>query len=173
MKLLDKNKKYYSSDITRFYSRYKNKSHVPEFIKKLKKIWEKRDIIIVEGDKSRVGIGNDLFNNTKSIKRIICPAKHAFGVYNRILNSVLKVSKDNLILIALGPTASVLACDLSKKGYQAVDIGHADIQYELYLRNATKNVRIKYKFFNEYNEGRNVENIEDENYFKQIIDKIY
>ena len=158
LKLLDKNKKYYSSDITRFYSRYKNKSHVPEFIKKLKKIWEGRDIIIVEGDKSRIGIGNDLFNKTKSIKRILYPSKHAFSAYNRILNAVLKFSKDNLILIALGPTASVLACDLSKKGYQAIDIGHVDIQYELYLRNATKNVRIKYKFFNEDNEGRNVEN---------------
>ena len=173
MKILDKNTKYYSSTITRFYINYKDKSHASDFIKKLKKIWEERDIIIVEGDKSRIGIGNDLFNKTKSIKRILCPAKHAFSVYDRILNAVLKVSKDNLILIALGPTASVLACDLSKKGYQAIDIGHADIQYELYLRNATKRVKIKYKFFNEYDWGRVVEDINDKNYFNQIIEKIF
>ena len=173
LKILDKNKKYYSGSITRFYINYKDKSQASEFIKKLKKIWEGRDIIIVEGDKSRIGIGNDLFNKTKSIKRIICPAKHAFSVYDRILNAVLKVSKDKLILIALGPTASVLACDLSKKGYQAIDIGHTDIQYELYLRNATKKVRIKYKFFNEYDGGRIVEDINDENYSNQIIEKIF
>jgi len=173
LKILDKNKKYYSGSITRFYSNYKDKSQASEFIKKLKKIWEGRDIIIVEGDKSLVGIGNDLFNKAKSIKRIICPAKHAFSVYDWILNAVLKVSKDKLILIALGPTVSVLACDLSKKGYQAIDIGHADIQYELYLRNATKNIRIKYKFCNEYDGGRNVENIKDANYSNQIIEKIF
>ena len=63
-----------------FYHKFKDKSHVPKHIKKLKKIWEGRDILIVEGEKSRIGIGNDLFNNTKSIKRIICPAKHAFRV---------------------------------------------------------------------------------------------
>ena len=173
LKILDKNKKYYSGSITRFYINYKDKSQASEFIKKLKKIWEGRDIIIVEGYKSRIGIGNDLFNKTKSIKRILCPSKHAFSAYNRILNSVLKYSKDNLILIALGPTASVLFCDLSKNGYQAIAIGHVDIQYELYLRNATKNIRIKYKFFNEYDGGRIVEDINDENYFNKIIEKIF
>ena len=173
LRILDKNKKYYAGSITRFYSDYEDKSVVPEFIKKLKKIWEGRDIIIVEGDKSRLGIGNDLFNKAKSIKRIICPAKHAFSVYNKILNSVLKVDKDKLILISLGPTASVLAYDLSKKGYQAIDIGHTNIQYELYLRNATQKIKIKNKFFNEYDGGRNVENIKDDNYFNQIIKKIF
>jgi len=63
--------------------------------------------LIVEGEQSRIGIRNDLLNQTKSIKRIICPTKNAFRVYNKILNSVLKISKDHLILIALGPTATV------------------------------------------------------------------
>ena len=174
LKILNKNKKYYSSDITRFYFKFKDKSNVPKHIAKLKKIWEGRDILIVEGEKSRVGIGNDLLNNTKSIKRIICPAKHAFRVYNKILDAVLKVSKDNLILIALGPTASVLAYDLSKLGYQAVDFGHTDIEYELFLRNATEMIQIPYKFVNEFNEGRNedVGNVTDINYYNQIIYKI-
>jgi len=41
--------------------------------KKLKKIWDGKDIIIIESEKSRLGVGNDLFDNTKSIKRILCP----------------------------------------------------------------------------------------------------
>ena len=60
-----------------------------------------------------------------------------------------------MVLISLGPTASVLTCDLSKYGYQAVDFGHSDIMYELYLRNATKMIQIPHKFVNEYNFGRN------------------
>ena len=175
LRILDLNKTYYSSDITRFYHKYKNKSHIPDYIKKLKKIWEKRDILIVEGEKTRMGIGNDLFNNSKSIKRIICPAKHAFRVYDKILNAVLTVDKNILVLISLGPTATVLACDLSKLGYQALDIGHMDIQYELFLRNATDMIQIPYKFVNEYNGGKNesVEEIKDENYYNQSIYKIF
>ena len=174
LRLLDKSKIYYSSDITRFYHKFKDKSHVPKHIKKLKKIWEGRDILIVEGEKSRIGIGNDLFNNTKSIKRIICPAKHAFRVYEDILYAVLTVDKKHLVLIALGPTATVLAYDLSNLGYQAIDIGHTDIQYELFLRNATDMIQIPYKYVNEYNGGRNesVGEVEDANYYRQIIFKI-
>ena len=174
LKLLDKRKIYYSSDITRFYHKFKDKSHVPKYVKKLKKIWEGRDILIVEGEKSRIGIGNDLFNNTKSIKRIICPAKHAFRVYEDILYAVLTVDKKHLVLIALGPTATVLAYDLSHLGYQAIDFGHIDIQYELFLRNATDMIQIPHKFVNEYNSGRNenVGEVEDVNYYRQIIFKI-
>ena len=93
MKIINKKKKYYSTSISRFYSHLKDKSNAPKHIKMLKKIWENRDIIIVEGEKSRIGFGNDLFNNTKSIKRILCPAKHAFRVYDKILNAVLKIVK--------------------------------------------------------------------------------
>ena len=173
LKILNLNKTYYSSEISRFYYRYKDKSHVPQYIAKLKQIWENRDILIVEGGLSRIGIRNDLFNKTKSIKRIICPAKSAFRVYNKILNSILKISKDHLVLIALGPTAAVLAYDLSNLGYQAIDFGHIDIQYELYLRNATKWIGIPYKIVVEYDQGRNrVENINDPEYINQIIEKI-
>ena len=28
----------------------------------LKKIWEKKDILIIEGENSRIGVGNDLIN---------------------------------------------------------------------------------------------------------------
>ena len=172
LKIINKRKKYYSSAITRFFTDFKDRSVIPDHIKAFKKIWNNRDIIIVEGEKSRVGFGNNLFNNTKSIKRILCPAKQAFNVYDKILQSVLKISKDKLILISLGPTATVLAYDLSQLGYQAVDIGHTDIQYELYLRNATYMIKIPYKFNNEFDAGRYVDELKDLNYEAQIIDKI-
>ena len=173
-KILNFKKKYYTSDISRFYHKYKDKSHVPKHVAKLRKIWESRDVLIVEGIKSRIGAGNDLLNNTKSIKRIICPAKNAFEVYNKIVDAVSKISKDHLVLIALGPTATLLAYDLANLGYQAVDIGHTDIQYELYLRHATGMIQIPHKFTNDYNDGRNenVGEINDPEYYKQIIEKI-
>ena len=38
------------------------------------------------------------------------------------------------MLIALGPTATILAYDLAEKGVQALDVGHIDIEYEWFLR---------------------------------------
>ena len=175
LKILNKKKKYYSSEITRFYSKFKSKTKVPQYIEKLKKIWMGRDVLFVEGEKTRLGVGNDLFNNTKSIRRIICPPKNSFRVYDKILDTVLKFDKNFLILISLGPTASVLAYDLSSYGYQAVDIGHADIQYELFLRRAKSIIQIPFKFVNEYNSGKNenVGKVKDLNYYKQIAYKIF
>ena len=163
LKVINKNTTYYSSWISRFYTTFRNKSHVPFYVKKLKKLWENRDIIVVEGEKTRNGIGNDLFNNAKSIKRIICPAQNSFKFYDKILNAVLTVDKNNLILISLGPTAAVLACDLSKLGYQAVDFGHSNVQYELFL-NRTANIT-------QTNRKKEYGNVE-EKYNKQIILKI-
>ena len=80
---------------------------------KLKSLWDSRDLVVVEGEKSRMGIGNNLFSNSNSIKRIICPSKNSFSKYKEILESVKEYEKDKLILISLGPTATFLAYDLS------------------------------------------------------------
>ena len=39
---------------------------------------------------------------------------------------------EKLILLMLGPTAKVLGFQLSREGYQAIDIGHIDSEYEWY-----------------------------------------
>ena len=171
--LLNKEKLYYSTQISRFYIDYIDNSGVIEYIKKLKRIWEQKDILIIEGQYSRLGIGNDLFNNTKSIKRIICPSKNAFNVYDKILDEALKIDKKILILIALGPTATILSYDLYKAGYHVIDIGHVDIEYEWFLRKAKSKIKIDRKFVNEVKEGRTeIMEIKDKHYFNQIIAKV-
>lgn len=172
-RVINKNKLYSSSEITRFYFEYKDKEKIPNYIKKLKKIWDRKDVLIIEGEMSRLGINNDLFNNTKSIKRIICPSENAFDKYDKIINEVIKFDKKNLILIALGPTATVLTYDLYKLGYQAVDVGHIDIEYEWYLRNATKKCQIENKYVNEaLGKKYNFTKIKNKEYYNQIISKI-
>ena len=173
-RLLNKNKQYYSSEITRFYIDFKDKTGVPNYIQKFKKIWNKRDIIIIEGEKSRLGIGNDLFKNCKSIKRILCPSQNAFTVYNKIINKVVnEIGKNNLILIALGPTATVLAFDLFKYGFQVIDIGHIDIEYEWFLKNATEKTQIENKYVAEvYGEKYKFTKVKDKKYYKQIFAEI-
>lgn len=170
LKLLERNRQYYSAQITRFYLDYKDKSNVDNYVKKLKLLWDNKEIVIIEGTKSRLGVGNDLFDNAKSIERIICPAESAYGKYDAIMTEAKKVSKDKLIFLALGPTATVLAYDLYKLGYQAIDIGHVDIEYEWFLRKATKKIKIDNKYVTEVADGRtNIQDVKDEKYESEII----
>jgi glycosyltransferase family protein len=146
---------------------------VGEYVKELKKIWDGKDVVIVEGEKSRLGVGNDLFDNMNSIQRVICPAENAFEIYDRILNELLKLPKDKLILLALGPTATVLAYDMYKAGYHVIDIGHVDIEYEWFLRKATKKIKIENKYVTEVKEGRvDIQDIKDSKYQNEIIERI-
>ena len=171
--ILHKKKIYYSSFISRFYIIQKDKSNVLNYIKKLKLIWENKDVLIIEGEKSRFGVDNDLFDNIKSIQRILCPSKNAFFIYNKILKEALKTEKKKLILLALGPTATVLAYDLYKAGFQVIDIGHVDLEYEWFLKNVTSKIIIKGKYVNEVKGGNiNIQDVKDKNYFNQIIAKV-
>jgi len=141
-----------------------------EIVKEQKRIWDGRDTVFVEGDQTRMGIGNDLFDNISSIRRILCPAENAFDRYEEILAECLKQSRDTLFLIALGPTASVLSYDLAKEGYHAVDIGHADITYEWLLRSGGKGREaIPGKYTNESIDGYLVEELHDPEYENQIV----
>ena len=108
-----------------------------------------------------------------SIQRVICPAENAFEIYDRILNQLLKLPKDKLILLALGPTATVLAYDMYKAGYHVIDIGHVDIEYEWFLRKATKKIKIENKYVTEVKEGRvDIQDIKDSKYQNEIIERI-
>lgn len=148
--VINKNRTYYDTNFTRFYMDMRNKSRVQEVVCSLKKIWQDRNIYIVEGEYSRLGIGNDLFENAKSIHRILAPSKNAFEKYEQILDATVKnVPKDGLVLVALGMTATVLCYDLAKMGFQAIDIGHIDIEYSWFMMGASKKCPVPGKAVNE------------------------
>lgn len=170
-KLLIPGRKYENAFLSRPYMDYASKEHCARWFHKLKAIWEGRDIIFIEGAMSRLGVGNDLFGNAKSIHRILCPPQNAFEQYDRILNEALKIEKEVLFLIALGPTATILAYDLHKAGYQAVDIGHVDVEYEWWRMGAQRKVKLKQKYVNEASGGNSVTDAGEE-YNRQIITKI-
>lgn len=150
-RLLDKDIKYYNLNITRPYMDYLDKSNSETIFSSLKRIWENKNIVIIEGKYSRLGVGNDLFDNTLSIERIICPYKNAYNIYDKILSKTIDFVKDKnkLILISLGPTATILAYDLYKNGYQAIDIGHVDIEYMWFLNGANDKIPVQNKYVNE------------------------
>ena len=108
-----------------------------------------------------------------SISRILCPLQNAWNRYEEILEAVLeKVPKTALICISLGPCATVLAYDLAKNGYQALDIGQLDNEYEWYLRGVKKRIAIQGKMVAEISEKQIFEMPDATEYFDQIIAKI-
>ncbi len=173
-RLFDMDKEYYNTFITRPYKDYIDKSEAKERFLSLRRLWQDRDITIIEGEKTRFGVGNNLISNASSCERILGPAVNAFEKYKELLAQAVQTDKNRLILIALGQTATVLAYDLARQGFQAWDIGHLDIEYEWFLRGIDKKIPIEGKYVNEAPMGRYVpEQISDETYNSEIITRIF
>lgn len=160
------------SQITRPYIDWVDSKRADRTFPMLKALWKKRDILIVEGEQTRLGVGNDLFAGASSIKRILAPAIGAFERYDEIKNTILEHYRGELIIIALGPTATVLAADFATMDMQALDIGNIDIEYEWYLQGAQERVAIPGKFTNEAKDGRGFTDCQDDKYLSQIVARI-
>lgn len=79
---------YGSTFISRPYIDLEDKTPSAGYFAKLKKLWQDKDLLIVEGLTSRSGVGNDLFDGARSIKRIICPSRNAYSKLEAIKQAV-------------------------------------------------------------------------------------
>lgn len=172
MGLLDLSRQYYDAYVSRPYMIYKDKErNASEIFKLYKKLFRDRNILIIEGENTKTGVNNGLLDGANSIKRILCPDTNAYSVYDKILNKTIEsASSDDLILIILGPTATILAYDLAMQGYQAIDLGQIDNEYEWFMRHATERIVIEGKSTSEIAWYRIPETqIYDDKYETQII----
>ncbi len=168
--LLDLHRKYLDASFTRFYFEKQNKKLSAKQIALIKQIWEDTDVILVEGFLSRSGIGNDLYDNARSVRRILGPSLSAFRKYDDLMLAIKTYAKkDSLIILSLGITATVMAYELAKMGYWAIDLGHVDIEYEWFLRGVEDREAIRGKFTNECSDGHSPEQCNDPVYLSQIV----
>lgn len=168
---------YGNSNMSRVYIENKNKKISESIFKKLKTIWQDKEVVIIEGEYTRLGVGNDLLDNAKSVKRIIAPHKNAFQKYNELKELLFSFSKeDTLFLFSLGPTATILCYEMSKLNYWAVDIGNIDLEYMWMKMGATYKISVpgRYSVETEAQE-QNIELLPEinEKYLESIINKIY
>ena len=171
MSVLESDRIYYDAYMFKCYFPYKNREDTWKRVELIKRIWAERDIVIIEGDKTRTGYGNDLFDNAKSLHRILTPTINAYAKYGEILDAALRVDRNCLILVVLGPTANLLVYDLMKMGYQAVDIGQIDMDYEWYKMGAEKRIPIRDRYVSQL-PPTEIEEINDIEYLKQIVERI-
>lgn len=160
---------YGSTFISRPYIDLEDKTPSAGYFAKLKQLWQDKDLLIVEGLTSRSGVGNDLFDGARSIKRIICPSRNAYSKLEAIKQAVREHADNRLILTMLGPTAKVLVYDLVQEGYRALDIGHIDSEYEWFQMGASHKVKLSHKHTAEHNFDQDIEFRDDQAYDSQIV----
>ncbi|SFN34118.1 glycosyltransferase, SP_1767 family [Candidatus Pantoea varia] len=148
--LLNKQVRYGNTSVTRPYHDYKGKHLSRMIFDKFKQLYQGCRVLIVEGSGTRLGLGNNLLEGASDVKRITTLNRNAFSVYDRLFDTVSKHAVNfDLVLISLGPTATVLAYDLSQRGIRCIDSGHVDIEYEWMLVSATTKIKVEGKNVNE------------------------
>ena len=171
--VIDMDYTYYDAYISRPYLMYKDKRNAKVLFSLFKQLWNKKRVLLVEGEYVRTGVGNDLFESCTFVKRIIGPNKNAFDFYDKILDAIKENSTDiDLILLCLGPTATILVKDCLELGIQTIDIGQIDNEYEWYLRGATRREPIDNKGVPELEEYHETDECYDKEYLDQIVCRI-
>lgn len=169
-KYCNPNRIYYNTFVSRCYYYLEDRSGVGVQFAKIRKIWENKDIVIVEGERTHNGVGNDLFDTARSIERIICPPSDAYRAVPAILDACTDYEKDRLFVLSVGVAAKFLVVELFRQGYRALDIGNMDMEYEWYVRRAPGKIRLeKHELISEQ------ENREAgyEEYLEQIKARVY
>ena len=84
----------------------------------------------------------------------------------------MAIKSGDLVCVSLGPTATIMAYDLSQMGFQTLDIGQLDNEYEWCMRSAEERIAVPYKMTAEVNNS----GIDDlpvySEYYAQIIGEI-
>lgn len=135
-------REYYNSFVSRFYYFMDDKSKCAGWIEKIKLIWKDKDVVVVEGERTHNGVGNDLLDSARTVERIIGPSSDAYAKLDEIMECCRRCPKDRLFLVSLGIAAKFLTERLFLEGYRALDIGHLDMEYEWYLHHASEKEKI-------------------------------
>jgi glycosyltransferase family protein len=126
-------KQYYDTGFSQVFHIFNQNYSFGFYYEYVKNIWKNKDVVIIVGHSCFSTYYPSIFDCAKSIEYLYCPSKNAFDNYSDILSRALKIDKSKRVLIILGPTATVLAYDLAKQGYCAMDIGHIAKDYHYYL----------------------------------------
>lgn len=148
------NKEYGDTNVTRQYMRMlgcnSSAEQLASYFSRVKNLFAGRDLIVVEGRKTRFGVGNDLFGRAKSVRRVLVPEVEAYARKHEVLDFLAKTTGSSCTyILACGPLAKILALRLATAGKVVWDLGHLDIEYEWYLRGAKNKIPIPGKYVNE------------------------
>lgn len=91
---------------------------------KIISLWNNKKILFVCNKNSLlIDDNNHLFDTVTQKHFLFISPNNAFDEYNKILQEICAYSKDWVIYLECGATASVLSWDLAQMGYRALDMG--------------------------------------------------
>ena len=125
---------------------------VPEYdvggmFDRLRQIWAEKNVLVVCGKGIFDGFDHDIFDNAKSVEFIYGPKRDAFSDYDALLAQVKATAKGRLVMIVLGPTATVMAADLAAAGIRALDLGHLAKAYNAFRSGANRDAKALKSFY--------------------------
>lgn len=132
--LLSPTKQYYSSFITRPDSA--PWIDTPEYWAMVESLWRGRDVTLVRGSGKSFTAERLMAAGARSVVEIMPRLahngrqQHAFTQYDELME---RIGTPARCLIALGPTATVMAVDLCQKGVHAVDVGHLGLFHKKHI----------------------------------------
>lgn len=143
---LNNEKVYYSAGITQPYMSFLQYDF-ENYYNKLRTLWNNRNILIVCCSGVIDNVKYNIFDNALKIDYFRIPSTNAYKDYAKIYSNINNYEKDTLIVLMAGPCAKVLADDLSKDGYRALDLGHLMKDYDWYKKKIERNTDNLNKFF--------------------------
>ena len=128
--LYSKKKQYGSAFITRGDAVEGLECH--EYFDLVKQLWNGKKALVMHGKGRGFLKRIDLLDGVMDFKVLLGPVADAWKQYDHLLKWIKKeVLKGGfeVVLISLGPTATVLAYDLCEAGIQGLDLGHIGQYY--------------------------------------------
>ncbi len=107
------------------------------YYERMRQLWTDRTVVLVSNQAA--ANEHSVYANARQVHLVRCPAQHAFREYSQLLRACevhLQNDAAPLFLLSAGPTATLLAWDLSERGAQALDIGHLPACYTQFLRDS-------------------------------------
>lgn len=110
---------------------------VPEFYDKVELLWRDQDVTLVaNGERS---LKADFLRDTgaKHVSWVLCNYRDAYSQIDRIERECVDLGRR--VIMCAGPTATVLAARLARRGLHAVDLGHIGMFWRRYANEKIKN----------------------------------
>jgi hypothetical protein len=102
-------------------------------------LWDGHDVCYVIGKGSRFEPIGALFDGVASSRTVYSLPRDAYADVDRVTGEIVAtIPRETIILLALGPAATVLAARLAKLGYWALDIGHITSVYRTVTEGAPR-----------------------------------
>ena len=122
MGLYDSERQYYSAFITRPDSA--GEIDCDEYWGMIRDIWSGREVVLLQGFDREFEKDSRLFSQASRLSIVYGPRHNAYRHLKRLKKVLLEYPQTALLILSLGPTATVLAYELAQEGRQTLDLGH-------------------------------------------------